>query len=343
MKEAAEILDGLRNDILQLILMPTEACNLRCTYCYETFKYRRMEPRVIRGVKAYLQQRVPRLRLLSLSWFGGEPLLARDIIEDIQLLVASLSQGRNDLEVTGDITTNAFHLSRPVFERMLDLGVLKYQISFDGPKEWHDQRRVRPDGSGTFDRIWANVLAMREVRRSFICTLRVHVDLDNHAAIPAFLDQCAEAFAHDPRFTLYIRPLSRYGGPNDATLHELQGAEGERILRALRDTATRIGLSRARAEQSAPVCYASMANSFLVRANGRINKCTLALEDEANQVGRIHPDGRLELDAGKMRAWMRGLWSGDEKELECPVGGISNATTGADRYVKFRGVSERAA
>lgn len=28
---------SLRNDVLHLILLPTEQCNFRCTYCYEDF------------------------------------------------------------------------------------------------------------------------------------------------------------------------------------------------------------------------------------------------------------------------------------------------------------------
>ena len=64
----------------RLILMPTEQCNLRCTYCYEDFRHRHMEPRVVTGVKRFLSKRAPKLDLLRIDWFGGEPLLARPIV-----------------------------------------------------------------------------------------------------------------------------------------------------------------------------------------------------------------------------------------------------------------------
>ena len=85
-----EIYACVSNKVLHLILMPTEACNFRCTYCYEDFRYKRMDQEVIHGVKRYLSRRVAELDALTLSWFGGEPLLARDIVEDILLHAQAL-------------------------------------------------------------------------------------------------------------------------------------------------------------------------------------------------------------------------------------------------------------
>jgi hypothetical protein len=72
------------------------------------------------------------------------------------------------------------------------------------------------------------------------------------------------------------------------------------------------------------VCYASRGNSFVIRADGRVNKCTISLDDPANQVGRLEPDGRLILDHDRIMPWMRGLFSGDTKELQCPMIGLAD-------------------
>ena len=53
-------------------------------------------------------------------------------------------------------------------------------------------------------------------------------------------------------------------------------------------------------------------------ADGRLNKCTVALRDEKNQVGRLHEDGTVSIDGEKMLFWMRGLFSGDAFERKCP-------------------------
>jgi uncharacterized protein len=75
--------------------------------------------------------------------------------------------------------------------------------------------------------------------------------------------------------------------------------------------------------QEDSICYAARANSYVIRANGRLNKCTVSLEHPNNQVGHIRENGTVEVDAQKMVMWMRGLRSGDEAELKCPMKGYA--------------------
>jgi uncharacterized protein len=320
-----DILSSLANNVLHLILLPTEACNFRCIYCYEDFKYKRMEPWVVRGVKSFMERRASELSSLTLSWFGGEPLLATDLIEEIMLEANRLQGGHPTMRLTSNMTTNGYTLSRTLLERLLELGVTDFQISFDGPRAMHDRKRVLAGGKGTFDRIWGNLLAARAVSGEFTITVRVHVDQDNEGSIPEFIDEYASCFGDDPRFDLFIRGLSRLGGPNDSNLAILEGESGAEVLDRLREGARSRGLRLAEAKQGVPICYASRANSFVVRANGRLNKCTVALEHPGNQVGMLREDGTVALDAARMSMWMRGLKSENPAELSCPMVGYADS------------------
>ena len=312
---------------LQLILMPTEACNFRCTYCYEEFAHGRMRPDVVSGVKELLVRRAPDLHDLGLSWFGGEPLLAVDIVEDIMKHAQSLARRHSHLQVESDMTTNAFTLTPTVFERLLSLGVRKYQITFDGPRRTHDQTRLRINGGPSFDRLWSNLLAMRQVEGRFEILVRLHVQHSNHSSLQEFLDDYAREFGDDPRFTVFFRLLGRFGGQNDASLPVMDEREGELAIAGLRAGARAKGLPTHAPEGS--MCYAAFGNSFLVRADGRINKCTLALEHPNNQVGRIHEDGRIEIAGERLKYWMRGVFSGDSKEMTCPMLGFAEVNSPA--------------
>jgi uncharacterized protein len=316
----AEIDGCLAGNVLQLVILPTEACNFRCLYCYETFKSTKMAPSVVGSIARFLSLRAPDLNALTVSWFGGEPLLARDIIEQILLHVNSLVETHPRIRFFSDITTNGYLLSRPVFQRLVELGVVRYQIAFDGPRPWHDKYRRLPNGGGTFDRVWSNLLAMKEVEHHFKVLVRVHINKDNRDSIPEFIDAYHRSFRDDDRFSLFLRPLSRLGGANDAILPVFGEEEGEQVVRSLAKLTKQCGVPRFGAE--APICYAARVNSLVVRADGAINKCTVAFEHASNQVGRLRDDGRLELDSDKLRRWFRGIQSRRPAELKCPLRGI---------------------
>jgi len=87
-----EIIDGfsrhslsssLRNDHYHLILYPTEECNFRCVYCYEDFEVGNMPDWLVKSVKIHLENKMKKIKKLDISWFGGEPLVAKKILFEI--------------------------------------------------------------------------------------------------------------------------------------------------------------------------------------------------------------------------------------------------------------------
>jgi uncharacterized protein len=306
---------------LHLILLPTEACNFRCVYCYEDFRLARMQRSVVDGVKRLLERRAPELDGLNLSWFGGEPLLAYDTIVELLEHVRALRAGRPGLQFSSDLTTNAWHLTRERFERLSALGVQRTMISFDGPPEFHDRKRLTASGQPTFARVWSNVRALRDVAGEFSVLVRLHLDRDNAHAAGEFFAMFQDAFGGDARFRLFVRQLSRLGGPNDERLAVFDKDAARALIEAFRTDADGRAVAQYRPDADAELCYAARANSFVIRADGRVNKCTVVLEEAANQIGRLTADGELALDQRAVQPWLRGLWSSDAAALECPVVG----------------------
>ena len=49
----------LSNDkVLSIIIMPTEECNFRCKYCYETFKKGKMSNKIQEAILKYVQKNI---------------------------------------------------------------------------------------------------------------------------------------------------------------------------------------------------------------------------------------------------------------------------------------------
>jgi len=315
--------------MLHLILMPTEQCNFRCVYCYEDFAAGEMPRPVVDGVKALLARRVANLDLLSLSWFGGEPLLAWPIVEEVQSFASGLARDHPQVRLSSNMTTNASLLTRKRFDRLLELGVRRFQISLDGTLEAHDSTRQRRGGGGSFAAIWANLLMMRATKEAFEALLRLHVTCENRAAVHELLSLLAEKFAGDSRFPVAFKAVRRWGGPNDAKLPVLPADNENEILDQLLVRAVELGLSHQQDVFAQPGmlqgCYAAAVGSYVVRSTGELAKCTVFLGHPNNRVGTLNPDGTVALDSEKVAGWLRGVLKDEPESLKCPSRGWADS------------------
>ena len=100
-----------------------------------------MKPVIIDAIKALITKRFPDLHTLEISWFGGEPLVAKSIIESISLHIIQESQIRS-IDYRANITTNGYLLDIETAKRLRELGITFYQKSLDGPQNIHDVTRI---------------------------------------------------------------------------------------------------------------------------------------------------------------------------------------------------------
>ena len=149
------------NRNLRLDILPTEECNFRCVYCYENFKIKKMDDKVIEGIKNLILARSKTLKNLEINWFGGEPMLAYDVIKDIMEYSKYLSI-RYNFKLTSSMTTNGSLLTIKKFKELYELYVRWFQISFDGDKDNHNKFRITREKTDTFDIIYNNILNLHK-------------------------------------------------------------------------------------------------------------------------------------------------------------------------------------
>jgi len=311
----------LASNTLHLVLLPTEQCNFRCTYCYETFEHKKMAPPVVAGVKALIDHRAADLELLELGWFGGEPFLALDIIEDISRHAIARSRERG-FAFAASATTNGYFLDSETFRKALDIGIIAYQISLDGGEELHDKSRVLASGKGTFQRIWSNLLRMRTLQDEFHVSLRLHYTLENYKELARFGRTVQQEFGDDKRFSVLFKAVERLGGPNDNNITKPTRAERKEIEDYL---AGQSGVANTRQIPGNYICYAAKGNSLVIRSTGGIAKCTVALNSDFNDIGRLREDGYIEADQPKFRRWLSSVLEKRWQDAQCPVGSVAMA------------------
>jgi|CXWL01.1.fsa_nt_gi uncharacterized protein len=318
-----------RTDTLQLILLASEDCNFRCSYCYEDFTRGTMQPWVRTGIKKLLETRVKSLRHLSVSWFGGEPLYGMAAIEDLapyfQEVVAE-----HDLTFSCHMTTNGYLLTPEVADQLLAWNIRQFQITLDGPPEFHDKSRPGREGSGTFETIFANLVALRERSERFGVDLRVNFDRNNAPHLSRLLDRLEHDLEADDRFRLRFRGVGKWGGANDENLEVCGSLDANQIQLEMRAEAARRGLSvtedlRDIHGMGAQVCYAARPYNFIIGADGKVMKCTIDLDKEdRNVVGRISEEGGLILDADKFALWTEPAFERDTQCQKCVVLPVCN-------------------
>lgn len=305
-------------DTMHLVLLVTEACNFRCTYCYESFPRATMRPEVIEGLEAYMKERARTLNRLTISWHGGEPLLAPHVIERLSRSFMDSCEA-NGAVYGAEMSTNGYYLTRERFEQMLDLHVERFMVTLDGEAQVHDSRRGLHGGGGTFDTILQNLLTLKEVDRPFEINIRVNFDNSNLDSVERFIPMLKEWFGDDPRFKVYFRPVGCMGGENDLNLpvcdertkdikiwefNERAIAEGLTVSSFISDTLLPTGA----------VCYAAKPNSLVIGSDGVLYKCSVAMEQDDNRLGHVHQDGTLEIDYDKLALWTT---SGEETDEKC--------------------------
>ncbi len=321
LSRAAALLDNKR---FELIVLPTEKCNFRCSYCYEDFTIGRMSDRTVEGLKKLITTRVPELNFLDLSWFGGEPLTAISTVLDIAGHACRvIAETNQDCGYRGSMTTNGYLLDSSLLHKLWSVGIHNFQISLDGPREKHDTMRVTKAGQGTFSRIWQNLLSIKASNLSVHVTIRVHVTPRNVAIIEPFLEQLNLSFCDDTRFRLFLKPIDHLGGSNDSAFDILSPKQRASLFKHKSNGQRKNEEESRQTEQLAgPVCYAAKANSLIIRADGSVAKCTVALRDPRNAIGRLTGDGQVLINSSKLRPWLRGIPNLEESVLCCPLSGM---------------------
>ncbi len=307
----------------QLIIFPTERCNFRCKYCYEDFSIGRMKRETIVGIKALLEKRCTDLNYLDISWFGGEPLTAKDIVLEISEYATMLAHKNLQLNYQGYMTTNGYFLDINTVNALAKVGVKHYQISLDGPRDVHNKSRIRADGNGTYDQIWGNLINIRDSSVPVSVILRIHFTADTFKLLDPLLEDIRNEFLYDPRFSIFFKTIEHLGGPNDASINifssQKQAQDVINLLKTKLYQDTDLVPPKLYLESESYVCYAARPISLVIRANGDIGKCTVALNDERNKMGSIQEDGSLKLIPGRLAPWVRGIKTLDPTELRCPL------------------------
>lgn len=169
-------------------IIPTNACNLACSYCFAPRSAESMTAQTTQKVIAYFEQTFKKaghtLKHFNTMWFGGEPLLCIRPIEEISTRLIELCNCAN-AEYHASIHTNLTLLNEDIYNTLLKSRISTIYTTMDGLGSINDLRRPAKNGKPYFDILLQNIERVREFAQVKIL---VNVDTRNCEQIYELID-----------------------------------------------------------------------------------------------------------------------------------------------------------
>lgn len=162
-----------RSGGLFLTIAPTMNCNMACPYCYEKKNLEKMSENtqqlLIKCIEDYIK-RYPQITFISVSWYGGEPLLEKEIIRYLSKELIRICK-ENQREYTASIVTNGVLLDYDTALMLSkECNIYQTQITLDGVGEVHNKTRKLKSGEDSFSKITANIDDVKDLLQVVIRT-----------------------------------------------------------------------------------------------------------------------------------------------------------------------------
>ena len=167
-----------------LTIAPTLDCNFRCKYCFETHPKGVMSAETQAALVKFVDNRLETAKSFSVTWYGGEPLLAKEIIYSLSEKFLEICAAKN-VDYDAFIITNASLMDDADVEKFKRYKIHGAQITIDGPREVHDARRRNVTGESTFDKLIDRTNAL--LSNDLDVIVRINIDKDNISRVDELL------------------------------------------------------------------------------------------------------------------------------------------------------------
>jgi uncharacterized protein len=303
------------NNALSIKLVMNLDCNLACKYCFEGKRKGRhfMTKKTADGFISFVKKGIRRrqdIKEILITYYGGEPLLSKELIIYISERLKSFAQ-KKDLRLKLYLTTNGTLLTKETVKRLKPLGLKEAMVTLDGPSDIHNFFRPFKSGKGSFGSIVKNI---KDVGSRISIALNGNYLRDNYKRFPELLDYLMdEGIDISKMQSVQFSPVVAESEDFGPGFHEGCSSINEpwypKASLWLREEILRRRGRQGRVEPG--LCMMEYENNLLVNYDGEIYKCP----------GLI---GRKEFSAGDISTGIKDYrkshhidnWKNDEC-LEC--------------------------
>lgn len=297
------------SDKLMLTIIPTNACNFKCIYCYQPIRYDYMKKDVANNTLKWLAKNLRYYKEVNLNWFGGEPLVQKSQMCNLMVSISQLCKQKG-VSMVASITTNGYLLDVKTFQRLVENGLLFYQITIDGPREVHNQQRPHKINDNSYDVIINNLIQISKLPSKMRFEIGVRINISGKMEekdVIKFIDEMKKNFGHDKRFVFVWQWVRDWGG------ERIKSAAPQTLTKSSNDCLQYLQYASEQGLKSPSIlsstcgtdsCEAFYKNGYVINYDGKVFKCAMRMEDyESNCIGFIDDNGRMVLNENE-RMWL---------------------------------------
>ena len=297
---------------LDLTILPTDACNFKCAYCFESegksFMSGETESRLIK----FMDLSFKKYKTVYIQWFGGEPLLCKNQIRRIMLKAKEFAK-RDKVSLVAGITTNGYELDVETYKELCRLGLIWIQVSIDGTKEIHNLQRPHKTNNDSFDKIIYNLKNIKNLTLPGVCKIyyRITISKQTLPYIDEILQKYKEDFSADRRFCLSLQPVMDWGGTRIDGMREELPIVDDTIKCLLK--ASDLGLmpiGHHTQPSSGLICESIRENAYVVGPDNIVHACPMAIYNVKENdlyrgvIGELNENGKISITNWIQNEWM---------------------------------------
>ena len=302
-----------------LTIGTTITCNMGCPYCFEFVKpnHTLKDDKVKKQTVDYIEQIIlnadRKIHTLSVTWYGGEPLINVKAIIDLSAGFIELTK-RHGVGYEANIITNGIYLTAENVQTLIDCKVTSAQVTIDGAKKEHEKKRpLKQKGGENYFKILKNLSVIPESLR---INVRVNVDKEVADSIENMLDDFNaftiwphkhRQFSFDPAWLRSYEEIKITDDVKETRMHVDEFFEFKQnfrlsLVRRLNAWAKKNNSKRARLKWDLPKYQSTCATwaspvSLVVDPNGFIHKCWETIHDDSRAPSSVFESYNPEIFA----------------------------------------------
>lgn len=262
---------------LNFVILPSSFCNMGCSYCGQAHSKGAMNEKVVKETIARIESAIQMMQPqeVSVSWFGGEPLVGYSRILQISRHLIDIVTEKS-INLRAKLVTNGSLLTMAkLIELHETCKIEEINLTFDGDADIHDKRRILKNGNDNFIKTTSLIqAALKEPRlKNLRYIFRTNIDKQNEAHVDQYIQKMFELGFNDKRIGFELKAV--YPWSNDVSSVQLEKKHFAQLEVDWMLQLLRLGMEYTfLLKKNEVTCVAVSPYSEVISTNGKIFTCT---------------------------------------------------------------------